>query len=74
MGHMPGCEILRPMAIVMMSGLVTSTLFLLVGVPAMFLMFTPSREAELEDLESSLIAEQELGESIRQPRVAESGV
>ena len=50
MGDVPGSEILRPMAIVILGGLVTSTLFSLFCVPAMYLLFTPSRAAELEDL------------------------
>ncbi|MCI0335662.1 MAG: efflux RND transporter permease subunit [Planctomycetes bacterium] len=64
MGDVPGNEFLRPMAIVILGGLVTSTLFSLVGVPAMFLLFKPSRAAELEDLHTSLVGEQELRESL----------
>ena len=40
-GDVPGSEILRPMAIVILGGLVTSTLFALFCVPAMYLLFTP---------------------------------
>jgi hypothetical protein len=64
MGDVPGNEILRPMAIVILGGLVTSTCFALFAVPAMFLLFTPSRGGNLEDLEVSLVSEEELRESI----------
>ncbi|MEX2308956.1 MAG: efflux RND transporter permease subunit [Pirellulales bacterium] len=64
MGDVPGSEVLRPMAVVMLGGLVTSTLFSLFGIPAIFLLFTPTRGAELEDLESTLVGEEELRESI----------
>jgi len=64
MGDVPGSEVLRPMALVILGGLVTSTLFTLIGIPAMFLLFTPSRDTQLEDLESSLVGEEELRESI----------
>jgi Cu/Ag efflux pump CusA len=64
MGEVPGNEVLRPMAIVILGGLVTSTWFALFGVPAMFMLFTPRRGAELEDLEVSLVGEEELRESI----------
>jgi Cu/Ag efflux pump CusA len=62
MGDVPGSEFLRPMAIVVLGGLVTSTLFSLLGVPALYLIVTPGREAELDDLETSLVGEQELQE------------
>ncbi|MCI0333975.1 MAG: efflux RND transporter permease subunit, partial [Planctomycetes bacterium] len=64
MGDVPGSEVLRPMAVVILGGLVTTTLFALFGVPAMYLLFTPARASELEDLEVSLVGEQELRESI----------
>jgi Cu/Ag efflux pump CusA len=64
MGDKAGSEFLRPMAIVILGGLVTATLYSLFAVPAMYLIFTPSRAAELDDLEVSLVGEQELHESI----------
>jgi preprotein translocase subunit SecF len=64
MGDKAGSELLRPMAIVILGGLVTATLYSLFAVPAMYLLFTPSRAAELDDLEVSLVGEQELRESI----------
>ncbi len=70
-GDVPGTEVLRPMAIVILGGLVTSTLFTLFCIPAMYLLFTPSRGVELEDLAVSLIGEQELRESMATSRGSE---
>ena len=47
-GNIPGHEIIRPMAIVIIGGLVTSTLFNLFILPALYLSFGAVREAELE--------------------------
>jgi Cu/Ag efflux pump CusA len=68
MGDVPGNEVLRPMAVVILGGLVTSTLFTLFWVPATFLLFKPSRGQELGDLEVSLVGEEELRESISATR------
>ena len=65
MGDMPGSEILRPMAIVILGGLVTATLFSLFCIPAMYLLFTPSRAAELEDLEVALSASKSCANRLR---------
>jgi Cu/Ag efflux pump CusA len=46
-GNIPGHEIVRPVAIVVLGGLVTSTLFNLFVVPALYLRFGASREADL---------------------------
>jgi CzcA family heavy metal efflux pump len=61
MGDVPGLEILRPMAIVTIGGLITSTLFILFGVPAIFLLCGPDRAAELADLS---ISEEQMREAI----------
>ena len=53
LGNVPGLETLRPMAIVTIGGLITSTLFILFGVPAIFLLCGPDRAAELSDLSAS---------------------
>ncbi len=45
-GDIFGHEIVTPMAIVMLGGLVTSTLFTLFIVPALYLRFAPAPEAE----------------------------
>jgi Cu/Ag efflux pump CusA len=46
-GSIAGSEIIHPMAIVMLCGLVTSTLFSLFVVPALYLHFGASREPDL---------------------------
>jgi hypothetical protein len=74
MGDVPGNEVLRPMAAVILGGLVTTTLYLLFCVPAMYLLFTPSRATELEDLEVSLVGEQELRESMAGTRAPDKDV
>jgi Cu/Ag efflux pump CusA len=47
-GGTPGLEIVRPLAIVILGGLVTSTFINLFVVPAFYLRFGAQREAELE--------------------------
>ncbi|MGH8580960.1 MAG: efflux RND transporter permease subunit [Gammaproteobacteria bacterium] len=49
-GDVPGHEIARPMAVVILGGLVTSTLLTLFVVPSLYLRFGASREPELEGL------------------------
>jgi Cu/Ag efflux pump CusA len=46
-GNIPGHEIIRPIAIVVIGGLVTSTWLNLFAMPAMYLRFGASREADL---------------------------
>jgi len=48
MGDIPGLEVIRPMAVVILGGLVTLTLFSLYALPALYLYYGSSREAELE--------------------------
>src|SRR5438034_1255360 len=52
-GDIAGLEIMRPMAVVILGGLVTTTLFSLVGVPAMYVLFGATREPEFEDLSAT---------------------
>ena len=47
-GNIAGLEVVHPMATVILGGLVTSTLFTLVGVPVIFLMFGAGSEPELD--------------------------
>ena len=47
-GNIPGHEVVRPMAIVILGGLVTTTLLTLFVLPALYLRFGAKREAELE--------------------------
>lgn len=50
-GSVAGLEILSPMAIVILGGLVTTTLYTLAAVPAMYLMFGRVREEVLVEAE-----------------------
>jgi Cu/Ag efflux pump CusA len=47
-GNLPGHEIVRPMAIVILGGLVTSTFVNLFAIPAFYLRYGESREPDLE--------------------------
>ncbi|ABQ27622.1 efflux RND transporter permease subunit [Geotalea uraniireducens] len=47
-GNIAGLEIVQPMAIVVLGGLVTTTFFTLAGVPAIYLLFGTKREPDLE--------------------------
>jgi Cu/Ag efflux pump CusA len=47
-GDVPGYEIVRPVAILILGGLFTSTLLNLFVIPALYLRFGASREADLE--------------------------
>jgi Cu/Ag efflux pump CusA len=53
MGDTAGLEIVHPMAVVMLAGLVTATLVTLCVVPALYLRFGSRREPEL-DLEPAM--------------------
>jgi CzcA family heavy metal efflux pump len=46
-GNIPGHEVVRPVAIAILGGLVTSTFYTLFIVPALYLRFGASREADL---------------------------
>jgi CzcA family heavy metal efflux pump len=61
-GNIAGLEIVHPMAIVVLGGLVTTTLFTLVGIPAMYLLFGAAREPELGDLPMTVYG----GEGVRE--------
>jgi Cu/Ag efflux pump CusA len=47
-GNLPGHEFVRPMAIVILGGLVTSTFVNLFAIPALYLRYGESREPDLE--------------------------
>jgi Cu/Ag efflux pump CusA len=51
LGDVPGHEIARPMAVVILGGLITSTLLSLFVLPSLYLRFGGRREPELEGLE-----------------------
>jgi Cu/Ag efflux pump CusA len=47
-GNIAGLEIVYPMAVVVLGGLVTTTIFSLVGIPAIYLMFGANSEPDLD--------------------------
>jgi CzcA family heavy metal efflux pump len=59
-GNSAGLEIVHPMAIVVLGGLVTATLLSLVGVPAMYLLFGAAREPELELVPVTVVDEKDV--------------
>jgi len=48
LGNLAGLEIVHPIAVVILGGLVTATVFNLHVVPALYLRFGASREREIE--------------------------
>jgi len=64
-GNIAGLEIMHPMAVVILGGLVTTTLLSLVGVPAMYLLFGAVREPELEDLSAAVVSEEAMRAAAR---------
>jgi CzcA family heavy metal efflux pump len=72
-GDVPGLEIVRPMAIVTLGGLVTSTLFTLFGVPAMFLLFGHRRGSDLDDL-TLTFSDEEMREAMSRARTTSKDV
>ena len=56
-GNIAGLEIVHSAAIVIIGGLVTSTLYSLLGVPALYLMFGSSPEPELNFLPDAIVSE-----------------
>jgi len=48
LGDIPGLETIRPMAVVVLGGLVTTTLLNLYVLPALYLRYGASREADFE--------------------------
>lgn len=69
-GNIAGLEIVQPLAVVVLGGLITATIFSLAGVPAMYLLFGSKREPDL-DLPVSVVTEEEMREAIE--RMRESG-
>ena len=71
-GNIAGLEILHPIAIVVLGGLVTATLFTLVGVPAMYLLFGAAREPalDLEELPVRVVTEEDMHEVMAKRKVA----
>jgi hypothetical protein len=61
------------MAIVTIGGLITSTLFILFGVPAIFLLCGPDRGVEFGDL-SVTMSDEEIREAISRVRALEQDI
>lgn len=65
-GNIAGLEIVHPMVIVVLGGLVTATVYTLSGVPALYFLFGAAREAELdlEEVPGRVVTEREMRESV----------
>ncbi len=63
-GKIAGLEIVQPMAIVVLGGLVTATVYTLAGVPALYLLFGAAREPELELPGTLVVTEEERREAM----------
>jgi Cu/Ag efflux pump CusA len=61
-GNIAGLEIVHPMAMVVLGGLVSTILYTMIGVPAMYLMFGAAREAELELVPALVSTEEKIHE------------
>jgi CzcA family heavy metal efflux pump len=70
LGDVPGLEIAHPMVIVTLGGLITSTLFTLFGVPALFLRFGPGRGSDLDDVMLTM-TDDELHDAFARARISE---
>lgn len=62
-GGRAGLEIAQPIAVTVLGGLITTTIFSLAGVPAVYLLFGAKREPDL-DLEVTVVTEEEMREAI----------
>jgi hypothetical protein len=69
-GNIAGLEIAQPLAVVVLGGLITTTIFSLAGVPAMYLLFGEKREPDL-DLPVTVVTEEEMREAME--RVGQMG-
>jgi len=59
-GNIAGLEIVHPMAVIVLGGLVTTTLLTLVGVPAMYLLFGAAPESNFDlvgEIPASVVTE-----------------
>jgi CzcA family heavy metal efflux pump len=62
-GPIAGLEIVHPMAVVILGGLVVSTAFSLFGVPSLYLLLGAKRESDLE-LDATGISEREMRDAV----------
>ncbi|RME01747.1 MAG: efflux RND transporter permease subunit, partial [Calditrichaeota bacterium] len=76
LGNIAGLEILHPMAVVILGGLVTASLFTLIGVPAAYLLFGAAREPELEleEMPVRVVTEEDVREFLSRSRDLEKQV
>ncbi len=66
-GNVAGLEIMQPMTFVVLGGLVTTTLFSLAGVPALYMLFGAKHEDDL-DLPVTVVSDEEMQEAIARYR------
>jgi Cu/Ag efflux pump CusA len=71
-GNIAGLEILQPMAIIVLAALCTSTLYTLIGLPAIYLLFGAKREPDLDLLPVTVVGEEDLFEVTSKVRDAEA--
>jgi hypothetical protein len=62
-GNIAGLEIAQPLAVVVIGGLITATIFSLAGVPAIYLLFGAKREPDL-DLPVTVVTEEDMREAL----------
>lgn len=63
-GNIAGLEIISPMVIVVLGGLVTATIYTLTGIPALYLLFGASRESEIDLPTMIVVTEEEMREAM----------
>jgi len=63
-GNIAGLEIAQPIAVVVLGGLITATIFSLAAVPAMYLLFGAKRESDLELLPVTVVTEEDMREAM----------
>ncbi|NUO81895.1 efflux RND transporter permease subunit, partial [candidate division KSB1 bacterium] len=67
-GNIAGLEIAQPIAVTVLGGLITTTIFSLTAVPAMYLLFGAKREEELGLLPVTVVTEEETAEFVERAR------
>ncbi len=71
-GSIAGLEMLQPMALVILGGLITTTIFSLACVPALYLLFGAKREEELGLLPITVVTEEETAELVERAKDGKS--
>ena len=67
-GNIAGLEIAQPMAVVVLGGVITATIFSLAAVPAMYLLFGARHEEDLELLPVTVVTEEDTREVLERAR------